>query len=105
MEKRREFVIVKNAAENDLAEILAYFESEGEAFRSKLNRDFFDRFNRLLTTGWALRLRPEYGIGVRVAKFKAWLVFFRLNEQSVIILRVLHGSAHPKRNLAKVSTN
>ena len=100
---RRVIVVVKPAAESDLDEILSRLELEGGAVRSQLNTAFFDRFDKLLTTGSALRFRPEFGRDVRVAKFKSWLIFFCLTEKSVVILRVLQGHRHPKANQAKVS--
>jgi plasmid stabilization system protein ParE len=62
-----------------------------------LEQGFASRLEELCVSGGALLIRPEFGDAIRVAQFKFWLIFFRISDMDMIILRVLHGAMHPKR--------
>jgi plasmid stabilization system protein ParE len=91
------------AAARDIDAIIEALQADYPLIAEKLNFEFEERFRRLLITGHSLRFRPEFGKNVRAVKFKSWMVFYNITDSTVLILRVLHGSAHPKRNQAKVS--
>lgn len=47
---------------------------------------------RIASHPLAYRTRPELGDGIRVAPVGRYLVFFKLSENDVTIVRILHGA-------------
>jgi plasmid stabilization system protein ParE len=103
VERRKRKLIVRKQARLDAIKIFDTIAIDTEVGAERLAEALEARYRQLLITGAALRIRREYGVDIRIALFRSWLIFFRVTETKVLILRVLHGSAHPKRNQAKVS--
>jgi plasmid stabilization system protein ParE len=99
---RAKRIIVRKQARLDAIALLDPIALDSLSEARRLANALEVRYRRLAISGSSLRIRPEYGADIRVALFKAWLIFFRTTDDSIIILRVLHGRAHPLRNRAKV---
>jgi plasmid stabilization system protein ParE len=90
-------LVVRPKARGDVFAITDNVALQSLELARNLDHAFADRFERLCITGPSLRFRPEFGRAIRAANFKGWLILFRVTETELIVLRVLHGSMHPKR--------
>jgi toxin ParE1/3/4 len=90
-------IIVSRRALNDLEVIIRRIAADSPATARNIKNEIQTRFEDAARAGLKLRERTEFGIGVRVLQHKPWMIFFRVENQNVHILRVLHGAMHPKR--------
>lgn len=79
-------------ARTDLTEIWLYI---GERNQDAADRvlDEIERICKLIGTRPAMgRERPEFGAGIRSFGVMSWIVFYRIGEDHVEIVRVLHAA-------------
>jgi toxin ParE1/3/4 len=87
------------AAKNDLREIWRYFVGVASAeIADRLLRDIQRASERVRQRPLAWRARDEVMPGLRSILVHPYAVFYRLSDETVEIVRVLHQ----RRNLAKV---
>lgn len=86
-------VRISEAAESDLDAIWLHIAGD-----NPLNADhFLDRLvssivNTLATAPLAGRAREEFGEGLRSFPFETYLVFYRLHQDAVEVVRIIHGA-------------
>lgn len=81
-------------AESDIDQIFDYIAIEKQNPKSaeKLVREIFsktDQYSRQPEMG---ELRSDLGAEIRVCRTGSYLIFYRANEEGLLVLRVLHGS-------------
>jgi plasmid stabilization system protein ParE len=94
-------VNVRPAAQHDLDEAARWYESH----RAGLGDEFLDEF--LATTsriGEAPLAYPEIGRAARRAMLRRFPfgVFYRIADDSVVVVAVMHSSRHPRRWMRRV---
>lgn len=79
-------------AEQDLEEIWSYVaEDASPTTADRLLDAVVERFELLTEQPRMGRLRPEFGDEVRSITVKNHVIYYRYDEQAVLIARVLHG--------------
>lgn len=71
-----------------------------EAFLAERNQDTADRFiddvvarcDRLARHPWLGRSRSELGESIRSLVFERWIVFYRVDSDLILVLRVVDGA-------------
>lgn len=76
----------------DLRNLTFYLRDEaGPRAAAKYARDISHRLERLRTTPKAGVLLPDYGAHVRFVPCRRHIIYFELQQRTVVILRVLHA--------------
>jgi toxin ParE1/3/4 len=88
-------------AENDLSSIIDYIASHNPGAARRLLKKFHTRFEALAAMPESGRPREEFGRGLRSSVVGSYLVFYRIVDSEVEILRVAHGA----RNLPDLFAN
>jgi toxin ParE1/3/4 len=83
-------------AEDDLSQILAYLDERNPAAAVDYHRRFLEAFTYLDQYPRNGQSQPEIGSGIRHWVIKPFRVFYRLTDDGVEIVRVLHRA----RNVA-----
>ncbi len=78
-------------AEEDLIEIWLYVAAENEAAADRLLDRFEARWELLATQPYSGMERTDIAAGIRHVVLGEYLTFYRIAEDHVQILRVLHG--------------
>lgn len=79
------------AAEEDLEGIADYIAQDSPARAVTFVSELRTRCE-LLAFPYTARLRPEFGVGVRVAVRGKYLVLITVRDDAVIIERIIHGA-------------
>ncbi len=83
---------VSPAALHDLEEIRDYIAKDSPPRATKQIEKLYDRFHTLASMPGAGRLRPNLGADVRSFAIAPYVVFYRLQGDVVLVMRVLHGA-------------
>jgi len=79
-------------ARSDLTEIWLYIAERNPAAADRV-LDEIERVYRLLATRPRIgRERPEIKAGIRSLGVMSWIIFYRIEEEFIEIVRVLHGA-------------
>lgn len=79
-------------AEQDLDEIWSYVADDASPKTAdRLIDEIVDRFDLLAEQPGMGRARPEFGIGVRSFAVENYVIYYRHEDDDVLIARVLHG--------------
>ncbi|MRG64404.1 type II toxin-antitoxin system RelE/ParE family toxin [Rhizobium pusense] len=81
-------------ARQDVAEDHAYIAVENPAAADRLALEIFDKVESLAALGLSGVSRSSYGAGLRSIACRDRVIFFRVNENELTVLRVLrvlHG--------------
>ncbi|MEO5820295.1 MAG: type II toxin-antitoxin system RelE/ParE family toxin [Vicinamibacteraceae bacterium] len=79
-------------AEEDLRDAWRYIADEaGEARADQVLAEIFDGVLMLTRQPRVGRLRAEFGAGIRCLPVRRYLVYYREEDASVLIARVLHA--------------
>jgi toxin ParE1/3/4 len=79
-------------ARTDLIEIWVYIAERNQAAADRV-LDEIERICRLIATRPAMgRERPEIRLGIRSLGVMSWVIFYRIGEDHIEIVRVLHGA-------------
>ncbi|WP_395774825.1 type II toxin-antitoxin system RelE/ParE family toxin [Agrobacterium pusense] len=78
-------------ARQDVAEDHAYIAMENPAAADRLALEIFDKVESLAALGLSGVSRSSYGAGLRSIAYRGRVIFFRVNENELTVLRVLHG--------------
>ena len=78
-------------AEEDLIEIWSYLAAHNESAADYLLDRFEQRWNGLLSYPHLGKACPDIAEGVRVLVEGEHLIYYRVGERDIVILRVLHG--------------
>lgn len=79
-------------AEQDLDEIWSYVADDASPKTAdRLIDEIVDRFDLLAEQRGMGRARPEFGIGVRSFAVENYVIYYRHEDDDVLIARVLHG--------------
>jgi toxin ParE1/3/4 len=81
----------------DLESIVSRIAADSPLVARQIKQKLQNRFLDAARAGARLRARSEFGSDIRVLHHKPWLIFFRVEDEALYILRVLHGAMHPKR--------
>jgi len=76
----------------DLEDIGDYIARENPERAVTFILEMKERCDKIAATPRAFPLRPELGEGFRMMVFKSYLVFYRIDGDTVRIERVLHGA-------------
>src|SRR5438067_9012640 len=83
---------VSSRATADLDEIWSYIAQDNPAAADKFISAFFTRFANLAAMPKMGRLREELSHDLRSFSAVRYVIFYRLKEDGVEIVRVLHGA-------------
>ncbi|WP_323455523.1 MULTISPECIES: type II toxin-antitoxin system RelE/ParE family toxin [unclassified Rhizobium] len=78
-------------ARRDLTEDHAYIETENPVAADRLVLDIFNKIESIATLGSSGVSRSGYGAGLRSITFRERVIFFRVDEADLTVLRLLHG--------------
>lgn len=92
MSSRKYTLFLSHLAKADIEDILAYTiaqwgENKAEAYKEKLD----GVFTLLKSAPFAFPMRETIRKGIRIASVGKHIVVYRVEEQKIMILRVLHG--------------
>jgi toxin ParE1/3/4 len=88
---------LSTAAESDLTDIWAYRADSGESSANELIARLVEHFTMLATFPGAGRNRPEIKKGIRSFAAERHVIFYRVVEQDIEIVRVLYGARDIKK--------
>jgi toxin ParE1/3/4 len=83
---------VSSRATADLDEIWLYIAQDNPDAADNFTRALFSRFSRLAAMPKMGRTREELSPGLRSFAVGRYIIFYRLHEEGVEIVRVLHGA-------------
>jgi toxin ParE1/3/4 len=84
-------LVVTGSAYRDLLQIYAYIAEDSETHAERTVQQIRRRFESLPNFPFLGRQRPDLAEGLRQLNAGQYLVFYRVDEPSVEILRILHG--------------
>jgi plasmid stabilization system protein ParE len=85
-------VVVAESTRRDLAEILDYVKVDSPRSARKLIQEIYKRFNKLPSFPKLGRIIPEIGDSfLREIVVGPYRMMYRLEENKLIVLRILHG--------------
>jgi toxin ParE1/3/4 len=79
-------------AEIDLEDISDYIARENPQRAVSFILEMQERCDKIANMPLAFPLRPELGEGFRMMVFKNYLIFYKIDEDTIRIERVLHGA-------------
>ncbi|CCD99005.1 type II toxin-antitoxin system RelE/ParE family toxin [Bradyrhizobium sp. STM 3809] len=86
-------VILTAEAEADLEQIVEYVEAQSPASALKLLRQLRDKCDTLIDAPRGYPLVPRYeDRGIRRRPFGQFLIFYRLRDDTIEIIHILHGA-------------
>jgi toxin ParE1/3/4 len=86
-------VILTAEAEADLQQIVEFVGSQSPASAVKLLRELRDKCERLIHAPRAYPLVPRYeDRGIRRRPFGNFLIFYRVSDDEIEIIHILHGA-------------
>jgi toxin ParE1/3/4 len=94
-------VLRTGRAEADLEEILQYLSEYSTGAAEKLARNIDQRCRVLSANPLMGRAREELGSGIRSLVVDKYLLFYRIRDDSIRILRILYGSRKVTRKMVK----
>ncbi len=97
------FVVISAAAESDIEEIARHISADSTNSAKKFGLEFSDALNRIRAfplSGHAVRGKGLYVMRVS-ARFKRYLVIYRLDNQGVEVQRVLHSAMDLRAKLGE----
>ncbi|MFN8659712.1 MAG: type II toxin-antitoxin system RelE/ParE family toxin [Candidatus Obscuribacterales bacterium] len=94
-------LLITSAAELDLEEIEAYISNDNPAAADRLLVSLLKRFEVLAEMPGIGRRRDKFARGVRSIAEGDYVVLYRVKNNAVEILRVLHGAMDPERVIAE----
>ena len=86
-------------AKRDLHEIWAYIEQDNRTAADRLIRSFDEKFRMLAAYPRAGKARDEFRPGLRSYPVGKYLIFYRLADAGIEIVRVLHSARNIERAL------
>jgi len=86
--------------ETDLDEIAEYIARDNPVRALSFVQELRAEMSRIARNPRGYRVRPELGPGIRAAAKGKYLILFRIDENIVLIRRVVHGA----RNLGSMPT-
>lgn len=90
-------------AERDLDEIWSYIaEDASPEIADRLVDDIIDCLDLLTEQPGMGRVCSEFGLGVRSFAVENYVIYYRQEDDDVLIARVLHGTTRPDRGLVGV---
>jgi toxin ParE1/3/4 len=86
-------VVITAEAEADLEQIAAYVAEQSPRSALTLVRELRDRCESLLDTPRGYPLVPRYEhLGIRRRPFGRFLIFYRVGDDTIEVIHVLHGA-------------
>lgn len=86
------------AAERDFVEIGAHIARDDIAIAIRFQAELEKFIGEIAQNPLIYRERQEWGEGLRAARLKSFLVIFEIEEDGLLILRIVSG----RRNIAKL---
>jgi plasmid stabilization system protein ParE len=86
-------VVITDAAYADLRGIGLVIAADNPARAETFLQDVLSRCNQLASMPRAFPLVPAWeALGIRRRPFRDYLIFYRVNDKAVEVLRILHGA-------------
>ena len=85
-------VVVSEQAQTDLQDIRAYIAERNPRAAAKLQHHILTTFKALKHTPFMGQERPDIRKGMRFFPLAKYCVYYRVAENTVLILRVLHSA-------------
>lgn len=86
-------VVITSEAEADLEQIAAYIAEQSQRSALKLVRELRQRCESLANAPRAYPLVPRYEhAGIRGRPFGQYLIFYRVGEDAIEVVHILHGA-------------
>ena len=85
-------VVRTDLAEQDLDEALSYLDERSPAAADRLATGIDDACQRLATQPGVGRMRDDLSPGLRTVVVEKYLIFFRVTDDEVIVVRILHAA-------------
>lgn len=96
---------LSKAAEADLTDIWTYRAESGEELADKLIEEIVEQLIMLSSFPQAGRKRPEIKEGLRSFVVERHVIFYRLADQDIEVVRVLYGTRDLKSVLSEDTSN
>jgi toxin ParE1/3/4 len=85
-------LVITPLAEQDLEGIADYIATDSPRRAVSFLGELRKQFNKIAQSPLAFRLRPELGEGIRSLAYGNYVIFYQAIDQSLLIVRVLHGA-------------
>jgi toxin ParE1/3/4 len=91
-------LLLRPAAEQDLRQIAEFIAQDNARRAASYIRELREELQNLLRAPLGFALQPSLGPGVRRLTYGNYLIFYRVQQDVISVLRILHGA----RNLKNV---
>ena len=88
---RRQLVVSRDA-ETDLILIWVYYAEKSEQAAKRIREEIIHQYNLLVEYPFLGRSREELQVGLRSMPVANHVVFYRVTDSAIEIVRVLHGA-------------
>lgn len=78
-------------ARRDLVDDHAYIETENPPATDRLVLDIYNKIESTAALGLTGVSRSGYGVGIRSIAYRERVIFFRVSDSELTVMRVLHG--------------
>lgn len=85
-------VVRTELAESDFASILEYLEEHSQSAADRFTTDVVKTCRHLQDSPKMGRARDELTAGIRSIAIQKYVLFYRINDNTVEIVRILHGA-------------
>ncbi len=85
-------IVLTDPAQADLGDIWMFLADQSEALAHRTVNAILKELTILEMTPMLGRSREEFGRGLRSILYKQYVVFYRVQNDTIAIIRVLHGS-------------
>ena len=85
-------IILKRLAANDIDDIAAYIQQDNPARAESFTDEISDKIAAIAERPLTFPARDDIAIGLRVALLGNYSIFFRIENDHVEIIRVVHGA-------------
>jgi toxin ParE1/3/4 len=85
-------LVISRVAEDDLESIADYIAADNPRRALSFLQELRAHCSRITGAPLAWPARPELGSGIRSSAFGRYVIFFRIDDNMLLIVRVLHGA-------------
>jgi toxin ParE1/3/4 len=84
--------VFSRAAEDDLEQIGDYIANDNPPRALQFVQELREHCSRIRAAPLARQARPELGAGMRSVPHGRYVIFFRVERDVILIVRILHGA-------------
>ncbi len=96
-------VLISKAAEADLQEIILYISADSLVAAERFYRAMLKKFRAIADHPLIYPSREEILPGLRVCPIGSYNIYFRVDPQSVLFVRVLHSAQNQSSAVTRVT--